>query len=41
MAPDTALNLFQDDRVAMALFAIFTVVIVAEIALTYSRKHLI
>jgi phosphonate transport system permease protein len=41
MALDTALNLFQWDRVAMVLFAIFTVVIVAEVAVTYIRKHVI
>ena len=41
MALDTALNLFQWDRVAMVLFAIFTVVILAEIAVTYIRKRLI
>jgi len=41
MALDTALNLFQWDRVAMVLFAIFTVVIVAEIAVTYIRKAVI
>jgi ABC-type phosphate/phosphonate transport system permease subunit len=37
-ALDTALNLFQWDRVAMVLFAIFAVVIVAEIAVTYSAS---
>jgi len=41
MALDTALNLFQWDRVAMVLFAIFVVVIVAEIAVTYIRKRVI
>ena len=41
MALDTALNLFQWDRVAMVLFAIFSVVIVAEIAVTTIRKHVI
>ena len=34
MALDTALNLFQWDRVAMVLVAIFAVVIVAEIVVT-------
>ena len=34
MELDTALNLFQWDRVAMVLFAMFVVVIVAEIAVT-------
>ncbi len=38
MALDTALNLFQWDRVAMVLFAIFVVVIAAEIAVTHIRK---
>jgi phosphonate transport system permease protein len=41
MALDTALNLFQWDRVAMVLTAIFGVVIVAEIAVTYIRKRII
>ena len=41
MALDTAVNLFQWDRVAMVLFAMFTLVIMAEVALTYIRKHLI
>lgn len=41
MALDTALNLFQWDRVAMVLFAIFVVVIVAEIVVTYIRKRVI
>jgi phosphonate transport system permease protein len=40
-ALDTALNLFQWDRVAMMLFAIFAVVIVAEIAVTYICKRVI
>ncbi len=41
MALDTALNLFQRDRVVMVLFAVFVVVIVAEIAVTYIRKNVI
>src|SRR5471030_2118262 len=41
MALDTAMNLFQWDRVAMVLFSILCVVIVAEIAVTYIRKHVI
>jgi len=41
MAIDTAMNLFQWDRVALMLFAIFAVVIVAEIAVTYIRKRII
>jgi phosphonate transport system permease protein len=41
MALDTAMNLFQWDRVAMVLFAIFTVVVVAEIAVTQIRKRIL
>ena len=41
MALDTALNLFQWNRVAMVLFAIFGVVILAEIAVTYIRNRII
>jgi phosphonate transport system permease protein len=41
MALDTALNLFQWDRVAMVLLAIFAVVILAEIAVTFIRKRII
>ena len=41
MSLDTALNLFQWDRVAMVLFAIFIVVIVAEIVVTAIRKKVI
>ena len=41
MALDTAMNLFQWDRVAMVLVAIFAVVIVAEIGVTQIRKRLI
>jgi len=41
MALDTALNLFQWDRAAMILVAIFAVVIVAEIATTQLRKRII
>lgn len=41
MALDTALNLFQWYRVAMVPFAILAVVMVAEIAVTYIRKHVI
>jgi len=36
---DTALNLFQWDRVAMVLFASFTLVMLAEIAVTTIRKR--
>ena len=41
MALDTAMNLFQWDRMAMVLLAIFAVVIVAEIVVTYIRKKII
>ena len=41
MALDTAMNLFQWDRVAMVLFAIFAVVVVAEIAVTQIRKRIL
>ena len=41
MALDTALNLFQWDRVAVILIAILAVVIVAEIATTQLRKRII
>jgi phosphonate transport system permease protein len=41
MALDTAMNLFQWDRVAMVLLAIFAVVIVAEIAVTAIRKRIL
>jgi phosphonate transport system permease protein len=41
MALDTALNLFQWDRVAVILAAIFAVVIVAELIVTQVRKRVI
>lgn len=41
MALDTAMNLFQWDRVAMILLAIFAVVVAAEVAITAIRKRLI
>jgi phosphonate transport system permease protein len=41
MALDTALNLFQWDRVAMILVAILSVVIIAEVATTQLRKRII
>ena len=41
MALDTALNLFQWDRVAMVLFAVFCVVVIAEIAVTRIRQWVI
>ena len=41
MAIDSAMNLFQWERVAVMLVAIFAVVVIAEIAVTYIRKRLI
>ena len=41
MAIDSAMNLFQWDRVALMLVAIFTVVVVAELAVTFIRKRII
>ncbi|MEP6996362.1 MAG: phosphonate ABC transporter, permease protein PhnE [Betaproteobacteria bacterium] len=41
MALDSALNLFQWNRVAVILFAIFAVVIVAELVVTAVRKRMI
>ena len=41
MALDSALNLFQWDRVAMVLFSIFVVVIVAEVAVGMIRKRIL
>jgi phosphonate transport system permease protein len=41
VALNTAMNLFQWDRVAIVLIAIFTVVIVAEVLVTQIRKRLI
>ena len=41
MALDTAMNLFQWDRVAMVLVAIFAVVVIAEIVVTAIRKRII
>src|SRR3954467_12268776 len=41
MALDTALNLFQWERAAMILVAIFAVVLVAEIAPTQFRKRIL
>ena len=41
MALDTALNLFQWNRVAVVLVAIFAVVIVAEVLVTQVRKRVI
>ena len=41
MALDTAINLFQWDRVALILATIFAVVIVAEFVVTEIRKRII
>jgi len=41
MALDTAMNLFQWNRVAMVLFAIFAVVVVAEVAVTQIRRRVL
>ena len=41
MALDTALNLFQWDRAAMILVAIFGVVVIAEIVTTQLRKRIL
>ncbi|AZS81578.1 MULTISPECIES: phosphonate ABC transporter, permease protein PhnE [Achromobacter] len=41
MALDTALNLFQWDRVALVLAAIFVVVVLAEIIITQARKRIL
>jgi phosphonate transport system permease protein len=41
MALDTAMNLFQWDRVAMVLFSIFAVVVIAEVAVTQIRKKIL
>lgn len=41
MALDTAMNLFQWDRVAIILLAIFAVVVIAEIGVTAIRKRII
>lgn len=41
MALDTALNLFQWDRVAMVLVAIFAIVIVTEIVVTQVRRRVL
>jgi phosphonate transport system permease protein len=41
MALDSAMNLFQWDRVAVVLIAIFVVVVVAEIVVTQTRKRVI
>ncbi len=41
MALDSALNLFQWNRVAVILLAIFVVVILAEIVVTQVRRRII
>jgi phosphonate transport system permease protein len=41
MALDTALNLFQWDRVAMVLIAIFAIVIAIEVVVTQVRKRVL
>lgn len=41
MALDTAMNLFQWDRVALVLLSIFVVVLVAEVVVTQVRKRVI
>ena len=41
MALDTALNLFQWDRVALILFSIFMIVIAAEIVVGAVRKRVL
>ena len=41
MALDTAMNLFQWDRVALVLFAIFAVVVIAELAVTHIRQRIL
>lgn len=41
MAIDSAMNLFQWDRVAVMLVAIFAVVLIAELLVTYIRKRII
>ena len=41
MALDSALNLFQWERVAVILAAIFAVVIIAELIVTQVRKRVL
>ncbi len=41
MALDTALNLFQWDRVALILFSIFVIVIVAEVIVSLVRRRVL
>ena len=41
MAIDSAMNLFQWERVALMLVAIFLIVVIAELAVTFIRKRII
>lgn len=41
MVLDTAMNLFQWDRVATVLLAVFTVVVIAEVVVTQVRKRVL
>ena len=41
MVLDTAMNLFQWDRVATVLLAIFAVVVIAEVVVTQVRKRVL
>jgi phosphonate transport system permease protein len=41
MALDTALNLFQWDRVAVVLVAIFAIVILIELGVTQVRRRVL
>jgi phosphonate transport system permease protein len=41
MALDTAMNLFQWDRVATILLAVFAVVVIAEVVVTQVRKRVL
>ena len=41
MAIDSAMNLFQWERVALMLVTIFTVVVLAELAVTAIRRRII
>ena len=41
MAIDSAMNLFQWERVALMLMAIFAIVVVGELVVTYIRKRII
>ncbi|MFZ9298555.1 MAG: PhnE/PtxC family ABC transporter permease, partial [Hylemonella sp.] len=41
MALDTAMNLFQWDRVSLILVAIFVIVLAAEVVVTQLRKRIL